>query len=181
MKDTLHKIFVGLTDNYPDTPFEVAYWTGETVRYGRGEPAFTLRLRTPGAVRRVLREGSLGFGEAYMGGDIEVEGDFQALLKFQNAPNFDSAQLSLWEKARFGLSTLLTRDTVAGAKKNVARHYDLGNDFYRLWLDETMTYTCAYFRSPAETLEEAQRAKHEHICRKLRLEPSQTLVDIGCG
>jgi cyclopropane-fatty-acyl-phospholipid synthase len=90
-------------------------------------------------------------------------------------------QLSLAEKVKFAASLLMTRNTVAGAKKNVHHHYDLGNDFYRLWLDESMTYTCAYFIDPHDTLAQAQRNKHEHICRKLRLEPDMTLVDIGCG
>jgi cyclopropane-fatty-acyl-phospholipid synthase len=181
MKDTLHKLFQGLSADFDEAPFAVEYWTGETARYGRGEPAFRLRLRSALAVRRVLRDGALGFGEAYMDGDIEVEGDLQALVKFHNAPSYESARLSAWEAARFVLSTILTRDTITGAKRNIARHYDLGNDFYRLWLDESMTYTCAYFRSPGDTLEQAQRNKHEHLCRKLRLEPGHTLVDIGCG
>jgi cyclopropane-fatty-acyl-phospholipid synthase len=181
MKQTLHKLFQQFSDYFHDTPFAVEYWDGETRHYGQGEPAFCLCLRTPAAVRRVLRDSALGFGEAYMDGEIEIEGDLQAMLKFQNAPAFESAQLSPLEAVRFLLSTIFTRDTVAGAKRNVAHHYDLGNDFYRLWLDESMTYTCAYFRSPHDTLEQAQRNKHEHICRKLRLEPGHTLVDIGCG
>jgi len=181
MKATIHKLLIQIGAHFPDTPFAVQYWTGETARYGHGEPAFTLILRSPGAVKRALRDGSLGFAEEYVAGNIEVQGDLQALLKFQTAPIYDAAQLSLWEKFKFLVSAMLTRDTIGRAKKNVAHHYDLGNEFYRLWLDETMTYTCAYFRMPDDTLEEAQRNKHEHICRKLRLQPGQTLVDIGCG
>jgi cyclopropane-fatty-acyl-phospholipid synthase len=181
MKDTLHKLFQALSADFDEAPFTVEYWTGETAEYGRGQPAFRLCLRSQAAVRRILRDGALGFGEAYMDDEIEVEGDLQALLRFQNAPSFEPARLSAWEAARFLISTFLTRDTLAGARRNIARHYDLGNDFYRLWLDESMTYTCAYFRSPDDTLEQAQRNKHEHICRKLRLEPGHTLVDIGCG
>lgn len=166
---------------HPDTPFGVHFWTGESETYGEGAPVFILRFHSAEALRRTLRDSALGFGEAYMAGAIDVEGDLQALLKFASAPAYNANELSVWEKVRFLISTYLTRDTLAGAKHNVAHHYDLGNDFYRLWLDESMTYTCAYFRTPHDSLDQAQRNKHEHICRKLRLQPGQTLIDIGCG
>jgi cyclopropane-fatty-acyl-phospholipid synthase len=76
---------------------------------------------------------------------------------------------------------ILSRGTVANAKKNVSRHYDISNDFYKLWLDETLTYSCAYFQNETDTLQTAQLGKYEHICKKLRLNPGERLVDIGCG
>lgn len=181
MQETLHKILTQLSEYDPETPFVVQDWTGQVKRYGQGLPLFTVRIHSANAVKRTLRDGSLGFGEEFMAGNIEVEGDLQAFLKFKEAPAYDSGQLSWREKAKFLLSLFRTRNTVQRVKKNVSHHYDLGNDFYRLWLDESMTYTCAYFRTADDTLEEAQRNKHEHICRKLRLEPGMTLVDIGCG
>jgi len=181
MQKTLHKLLTQLSAYYPDTPFAVQYWTGEKVQYGQGQPAFTLRLHTAAAVKHALRDSSLGFAEEFEAGNIEVEGDLQALLRFQAVPVYNGAQLSLFEKFKFVVSALLTRDTAVGAKKNVAHHYDLGNDFYKLWLDEAMTYTCAYFRTACDTLDQAQRNKHEHLCRKLRLQPGMSLIDIGCG
>ncbi len=181
MKPTLHKLLTQLSQAYPDTAFAVRFWDGTTQAYGAGPAAFTLTLRTPHAVRRALFDGALGFSEAYMQGDIEIDGDLHALFKFVNAPIYGGAQLSLAEQIKFLASVFLTRDTATTAKKNVARHYDLGNDFYKLWLDQSMTYTSAYFKSPMDTLDQAQYNKLEHLCRKLRLEPGLTLVDIGCG
>ena len=68
-----------------------------------------------------------------------------------------------------------------GSRNNIHRHYDLGNDFYKLWLDEQLVYTCAYFPTPSSTLEDAQIAKMDHVCRKLRLQPGETVVEAGCG
>jgi len=76
---------------------------------------------------------------------------------------------------------LKTLDTLIQSPKNISHHYDRGNDFYRLWLDESMTYSCAYFRSENDTLEQAQQQKYEHICRKLQLKKDDTLIDVGCG
>jgi cyclopropane-fatty-acyl-phospholipid synthase len=72
-------------------------------------------------------------------------------------------------------------NTLTGSRRNIHRHYDLGNDFYKLWLDDQMLYTCAYFPTPGATLEEAQTAKMDHVCRKLRLQPGETVVEAGCG
>ena len=181
MQATAHKILQQLSEYFSDTPFQIQYWTGELVPYGRGEPAFTIRIHTIEAVKRAMSNTSLGVAEAYMEGLADIEGDIQAFLKFQTAPFYEAANLTLMEKLRFLISVIFTSNTIKRVKRNVHHHYDLGNDFYRLWLDESMTYTCAYFRQPNDTLEQAQWNKHDHICRKLRLQPEQTLVDIGCG
>ena len=73
------------------------------------------------------------------------------------------------------------RNTLSGSRRNIHHHYDIGNDFYKLWLDERMLYTCAYFPSPDISLEDAQLAKLDHVCRKLRLQPGDTVVEAGCG
>ena len=72
-------------------------------------------------------------------------------------------------------------NTLSGSKENIHDHYDIGNDFYRLWLDDKMQYTCAYFPAPSATLEEAQIAKMDHVCKKLMLRPGETVVEAGCG
>ncbi|HSH05097.1 MAG TPA: cyclopropane-fatty-acyl-phospholipid synthase family protein [Anaerolineae bacterium] len=170
-----------ISQHQPDIPFVIHDWSGESKQYGAGPPRFILRIHTPQALKSILRNADLGFGEAFMAGDIEVEGDLQALLAWQETPVFTQLDFSLAEKIRFVISTLLTRNTVEQVKNNVHHHYDLGNDFYQLWLDKSMTYTCAYFRHPDDSLDQAQWNKHDHICRKLRLQPGQTLVDVGCG
>jgi cyclopropane-fatty-acyl-phospholipid synthase len=182
LRRTASKILTGLAARFPDMPFSVTFWDGATERYGAGAPQFSIHIKTLAAAQRILRDTGLGFAEAHMDGEIDIEGDLRALLKLQYAPDvFNARDLSLWEKIRAVVTAILHRNTLTRVRKNVAHHYDLSADFYRLWLDRSMTYTCAYFTSPDDTLEQAQKNKHEHICRKLRLEPGMSLVDIGCG
>ncbi len=133
------------------------------------------------ALKRTLKDLEMGFGEGYMRGEIEVEGDLERVLIA------GSRYLNGLEGSR-GFSALLFR--VANAlsavnkvreKRNVQHHYDLGDEFYRLWLDESMTYSCAFFPSPDASLEEAQREKRRIIFEKLLLEEGDRLLDIGCG
>lgn len=112
-----------------------------------------------------------------MRGDITVDGDLLAVLRgFHRSQTVAPAWLARFNRARNWLPV-----SVSANVRNARRHYDIGNDFYRLWLDGTRTYTCAYFPGGDETLEEAQFKKRELICQKLRLQPGQTLLDIGCG
>jgi cyclopropane-fatty-acyl-phospholipid synthase len=129
----------------------------------------------------VIESGSLGFGEEYMSGHIQVEGDFRQLLRFGTDAAFLNLPLGLKTKLAFQHLRQTSLNTLSRAPKHIAHHYDLGNDFYRLWLDDSMAYSCAYFRHEHDTLEEAQQQKYEHICRKLQLKTGETLVDIGCG
>jgi len=181
LRRTATKFLTQISQYLPDTPFAIHYWDGTHEQYGAGTPLFTLNIKTLAAARAVLRNGGTGFGEAYMEGQIDIDGDLRQLLKLQYAPIFKGGTLSLWEKIRTVFEAFAQRNTLSRVKTNVSYHYDLSYDFYKLWLDKSMTYTCAYFRSPTDTLEDAQNNKHEHICRKLRLEPGMTLVDIGCG
>ncbi len=133
------------------------------------------------ALKAVLRDPEMGFGESYMRGDIEVEGDLERVLIAGNR------YINKLEGSR-GFSVLFFKvvNTLSFVnklkeKENVRRHYDLGNDFYRLWLDESMTYSCAYFSSPDMSLEEAQREKRRIIYEKLQLQEGDRLLDIGCG
>lgn len=181
MKDTIHSLLAHYADYFHDSPFDVRYWDGNSRHYGTGKSVFSLNLKSKNAVKRALRNGALGVAEAYMDTSLDIEGDLQAFQKFESAPIYEKMQLSLWEKLKFLVSLFMTSNTINGAKKNVKHHYDLGNSFYGLWLDPSMTYTCAYFADEEDDLAQAQRNKHEYICRKLRLEPGMTLVDIGCG
>jgi len=123
----------------------------------------------------------MGFAEEYVEGNIDVEGDFVYLVRLGICPEFQNIKLSFGTRMAALMNHLLSLNTLRGSARNIAHHYDLGNEFYRLYLDESMTYSCAYYRNKNDSLEDAQQQKYEHICRKLALKEGETLVDIGCG
>lgn len=143
---------------------------------GTGPVQFKVTLKRELPRRELMRSTSLALGEAYMRGDIEVDRDLYEVL-----------DLFLGEMAHFkrndrALYKLLhTSLDQKHQRQQVASHYDLGNDFYKLWLDETMSYSCGYFSGETDTLFEAQVGKVDHILKKLHLKPGMTLLDIGCG
>jgi len=173
----LHKLF----EQVRGGSFTVTYHDGATEYYGDGEPQFAIRFNDDNVLGLLGDDMFMNFGEAYMDGRVDVEGDLADLLSLavrsglksetKTAQSFAGAA---WRAA--GKLRLRKRE-----KENIARHYDLGNDFFRLWLDESLTYSCAYFRNTSDTLHEAQQQKIEHSLRKLRLQTDETLLDIGCG
>ena len=191
-----------------DSSFALRLWNGTTLRLGNAashavDPPFTLVCHHPGFVRSmVLGRDPLRLAEAYFQGDIDVEGDFFAALCLKD--HLDSIRLSLRDRLGALLTTLRLhapgdaklgsashRSTLHGRavkahsrtenRAAISFHYDVSNEFYRLWLDKERVYSCAYFMSPNESLDQAQRNKLEHVCRKLRLQPGDRLLDIGCG
>jgi cyclopropane-fatty-acyl-phospholipid synthase len=154
----------------------VHYWDGKTKTYGPDKPYFEVTIHHPRVLRAMLRNLSLGFGEAYMDGSLEIKGDILKVsqLAAKNQTTF---------KPLTKLSNLRPRqpNRPRRQRSQIAHHYDLGNDFYKLWLDESMTYSCAYFRHESDNLELAQNQKVDHVLRKLQLKKGQTLLDIGCG
>jgi cyclopropane-fatty-acyl-phospholipid synthase len=183
MKKAFKKISTMMHLADPAADFAFEFWDGERVSHGDlSQPgAVTLRLKSPATAKQIIANGFLGFGEAYMAGDLEVDGDLQELLRLGICIGFDQAPPSAWRRFLFWIQRLATRNTSAHAGKNISHHYDRGNDFYALTLDPTMTYSCAYFRTDDDSLEQAQRCKYDHIARKLRLQPGDSLLDIGCG
>jgi len=128
--------------------------------------------------------GEVGLGEAYVAGWWSSPDPVAVVrLAVRNMATFDggSGPLALLGKALLRLRHLRRRNTREGSRTNIAAHYDLGNAFYRLWLDESMAYSCAVFPRPEATLEEAQNAKYERICEHLRLGPEDHLLEIGTG
>ena len=167
----------------------VQLWDG-SLAAGDENAACRLVINEPGALRDlILRRNLLRLTEFYLAGQIEVRGDMEGL--FTLAPHLSALKLSWRDKWRLVSLALrlpasrvrMRRDTLAhhNGRDTIAHHYDVGNDFYRLWLDPEMVYSCAYFRHREESLAEAQRNKLDYICRKLRLSPGMTLLDIGCG
>src|SRR5579883_3426949 len=141
-------------------------------------PQFTVRIDDEQTLLELLRDPEIGFGEAYSAGRVRVDGNFVEFLvrlyETMHEPRWYSRAASKWME-------FLQDNSPRRARYNIHRHYDLGNDFYRLWLDRQMVYTCAHFPRPGMTLEDAQIAKMDHVCRKLQLEPGETVVEAGCG
>lgn len=140
----------------------------------------TIVIHSRAALLRMLFEPETGFGEGFVRGEVEVRGDLVGLLEaIYRAQRGRPRPLA----ARAISATLghLQPNSLTGSRRNIRRHYDLGNDFFRAWLDRELVYTCAYFEEPGQSLEQAQVAKHELVCRKLRLLPGESVAEAGCG
>jgi cyclopropane-fatty-acyl-phospholipid synthase len=158
-----------------DPPIRCVLPDGEAV-CSVADPIGTLRFRDRRVLYRLFRAPELAFGEGYTDGSIEVEGDLVAVLDAA----YSREVHPLIERLLFR-GQRARRNTLVGSRHNIHQHYDLGNDFYRLWLDDRMLYTCAYFPTPDATLEDAQLAKLDHVCRKVDLRPGERVVEAGCG
>ncbi|WP_427040408.1 class I SAM-dependent methyltransferase [Enterococcus hirae] len=160
-------------------PVEVIYWDGTTKRYGDTDnpPQIKIKIHEEIPMKEITNNASLALGEAYMDHRIEIEGSIQALINdaYQQADSFlrGSDYLKWLPKKQ--------KHTKKQNQADIHAHYDLGNDFYEMWLDPTLTYSCAYFETPEDTLEQAQINKVHHILDKLFIKDNDTLLDIGCG
>jgi cyclopropane-fatty-acyl-phospholipid synthase len=157
---------------FAEAPLRFALRDGTVLHEPAQAPVATVRLADRAALAAILREPETRFGDAYAAGRIDVEGDLVAAL--------EAAYAAVGGAARTD-RPLRPRHSLEASRDNVTWHYDRGNDFYRLWLDEKMLYTCAYFPHGGGTLEQAQLAKMDHVCRKLRLVPGERVVEAGCG
>ncbi len=146
-------------------------WDGFRLHPAAGAPVATIRFRGRGALAAWIWDPELNFGESYMNGTVDIDGDLVALIE-EIYRTFGPAR-PRWSRPR--------ANGLREARANVHTHYDLGNEFYRLWLDAEMVYTCAYFPTPDATLEDAQAAKMDLVCRKLRLRAGERVVEAGCG
>lgn len=183
--------------------FDVRYWDGTLERSSVAEAPFTLCVNRRGALRRMLLPpNELSIVEAYLSGDVDIAGNLEAAVMLSDAISARLRSPRAVARLLRHLLALPSREPApavraASAKHVVPRagrqhepsrdkaaiqyHYDVGNDFYSLWLDERMVYSCAYFRTPDDSLDEAQRAKLDLVCRKLRLRPGERFLDVGCG
>jgi cyclopropane-fatty-acyl-phospholipid synthase len=181
----------------PSRPFTLRFWDGSSVDATEpGAPSFT--FRSPAALAHVLRApGELGLGRAYVTGLLEVD-DIDAALRIVDT--YEPPPLPLATRVRLAVVLLRAcglvppphvptaelrlrgeRHSVTRDRRAVRHHYDVGNDFFALFLDTSMTYSCAVFSQGAATLEEAQEAKLELVCTKLKLVPGERVLDVGCG
>jgi cyclopropane-fatty-acyl-phospholipid synthase len=163
-----------------DPPFRIVLWDGTEIVSGDRAPIATLFVHTRSAFYRMLWDPNLNFGDDYASGEIDVEGDFVGFLATLYAAAIDMPFSAAGLKI-FPVDRRPRRNTLKASREHIHHHYDIGNAFYRLWLDAEMQYTCAYFHDADATLEAAQTAKLDHVCRKLRLTPNDTVVEAGCG
>jgi cyclopropane-fatty-acyl-phospholipid synthase len=153
---------------------EAVLWTGESIRPQDAPPLATVRFKSRRALLKSFWASDVGFGAGYASGEIEVDGDLVRLVE-ETFSRMSRRRLPWWQVFRRSPNTL------SGSRDNIHRHYDIGNDFYRLWLDDRMVYTCAYFPEASASLEAAQLAKMDLVCRKLRLRPGEHVIEAGCG
>ncbi|MGE5089614.1 MAG: class I SAM-dependent methyltransferase, partial [Candidatus Levyibacteriota bacterium] len=163
-------------------PFRVVLADETVVENGGQRPAFTVTFRTRGAQLRTLAYGYVGLLESYIAGDVDIDGDLALAFRagfdsgYDRVPNVLTGLRNRWHEFRH------SNRSIRQAKANARCHYGLGEAFYRCWLDlPAMMYTCAYWSEGTITLEQAQRNKMDHVCRKVQLAAGETLVDIGCG
>lgn len=161
-------------------PLRVTLWTGEEICLSAEPPVARIHIPNPRTLRRLVMDPFIAFGDAYSEGALDIEGDLVDLIVAVNR--------ALVRSTPSGLDWLFRRrkpgrrgHSISQSKDNVHHHYDIGNDFYKLWLDRQLLYTCAYFPHPDASLEDAQIAKMDHVCRKLRLKPGDRVVEAGCG
>ena len=165
-----------LLKNSFNIPLKVTYWDQKTEQYGTGDPDIHITIHKPIPIKSIMNNASLALGEAYMNKTIEIDGSIEKLI----LAAYQSRNSFLYNK-KFKQFMPTHTHSKNDDEEFVQDHYDIGNDFYQLWLDDTMTYSCAYFEKPDDTLKQAQLNKVHHILKKLNPQPGKTLVDIGCG
>lgn len=168
-----------LLANIGKPPLSFILWNNEEICIPDIKSRTRIRITTRRALFKLLLNPEFNFGDLYSQGIIEVEGDLPSgLADIYRALGRINGKAFLSDLKR----TVMKQDFPARTRRNIHHHYDIGNEFYKQWLDrEAMQYTCAYFPEPTMSLEEAQVAKMHHVCRKLRLQPGQTVVEAGCG
>jgi cyclopropane-fatty-acyl-phospholipid synthase len=175
-------------------------WLLQKIYRAAGQPAVRLVLRNSAEVSpkdapvvaniviqdrktlwRLLLDPEVKFGDAYSKGRITLDGDLISALEILYLSLPQAENQSWYVKLVSNCMEYVQRNSLRGSRRNIQRHYDLNNDFYRLWLDPQLVYTCAYYPSPGATLEQAQAAKLDYVCRKVQLQPGERVVDAGCG
>ena len=168
-------VMISFLRKFDEYPFIVKL-KGKEYRIGDGEPAFTVIFHKEIPLTALTTSTSLALGEAYMDGDLEIEGDLY------NALDHFLGQMGKFSTDESALKKLIFSSTgKKNQEKEVRSHYDIGNDFYKLWLDETMSYSCGYFLHEDDSLYQAQVNKVDYILKKLHLSQGMSLLDIGCG
>lgn len=158
--------------------FEIRFWDNTVKKYGDGKVKFTIIFNENISIAHILENPSVTLGEAYMDKKIDIEGSIEDLIMsvYKNKSKFHHFKGMHLDVIRNAVDNLKS-----SSSSNIEHHYDIGNDFYKLWLDRNMIYSCAYFRDQSDSLDLAQENKLEYILKKLNLCEGQSLLDIGCG
>ena len=156
--------------------FQVHFWDGSIEIYGEDSPKFKIIINEPIHKSEIISDPSIAFGEGFMDKKIDIDGNIEDVVA-----SLYNADKNFLGSGAAALIHKLASNNLKKSKENIQFHYDLGNDFYKLWLDESMTYSCGYFKNENDTLNEAQKNKVEYILKKLNLKEGETLLDIGCG
>lgn len=156
-------------------PLSIELWDGRVFALG---PESSVRIRLPKAasLKHLVRPTLGSLAEAYVEGELDIEGPLRDVMRAGDQLT-GTAGVGAWER----VATAAGRHTRRIDRDAIRRHYDVSNAFYKLWLDQQMVYSCAYFHTGAEDIDTAQVQKLDHICRKLRLQPGEKFLDIGCG
>jgi cyclopropane-fatty-acyl-phospholipid synthase len=162
-----------------DPPIEFAVRGGARVRTASA-PVGRVTFASRATLVSILADPWLRFGDAYSDGSLTVDGDLVAVLEAVYRASTMGDKPS-WLRRAADLTHRSHGNTLRGSRDNIHHHYDIGNQFYSLWLGDTMAYTCAYYPTPTATLDEAQTAKMHHVCRKVRLKAGESVVEAGCG
>lgn len=163
-------------------PVTAKLWDNSFVEVNEEKNKPILAINDRIALLKLLIEPELYFGDLYSTGRIDFDGDLVKLCEAIYTGIDEPREKHLWSQISNWLSHRKIFNTLSAARDNIYHHYDISNDFYKLWLDkEAMQYTCGYFPDPELTIEEAQVAKLHHICRKLQLQPGEKVVEAGCG
>ncbi len=160
-----------------DIPLRVKFWDGKVKTYGNGDPKITITFNRKIPVHDILNNSSIALGEGYMNGDIEIDGSIEDLI----ASAYRKTSSFLDNRKKYVKYLPKFSHSEKASKKDIQHHYDIGNNFYKLWLDKTMTYSSAYFKRPDDSLTQAQLNKVNIILKKLNPKPNRTFLDIGCG
>ncbi len=161
-------------------PLRVVLPGGQEIVPPGVNPLGTLRFADQRTILAVAVDPMFQFAEAYSKGRLEIDGNLPDVLSALYR-HMNHGGPGRWPGQLLGRLRPASSNNLRRSRENIHHHYDIGNDFYQLWLDEQMIYTCAYYAQPAMTLEQAQHAKMDHVCRKLRLQPGMTVVEAGCG
>ncbi|HLO25511.1 MAG TPA: cyclopropane-fatty-acyl-phospholipid synthase family protein [Geobacteraceae bacterium] len=164
-----------------EPPLRVVLWDGKEIAHPASTPAAGMVIRDRASLWRLFTNPLLHFGDDYSAGRIDIEG---GLVTFMETVYRSMARTAKFRRVSDPAAYRRNQprlNSLAGSQQNIHHHYDIGNAFYQLWLDAEMLYTCAYFPDPAASLEDAQIAKMDLVCRKLRLQAGQTVVEAGCG
>lgn len=172
----INNFYIKYLEKFDDVPYRIRFKNNEEYIIGKGTPQFEINVKKEISKSDLLKNTSLALGEAYMKGNIEINGDLFCVLNsfFSQIDKFITDSKSF-------KNIIFPSNSVKNQKSEVQELYDIGNNFYSIWLDDTMTYSCGYFKSEYDSLHDAQVNKVHHILKKLNIKEGMSLLDVGCG